>query len=201
MPSAADLVPLLHPIALCAFVGVTAGALLAAVGARMRLRRPRLAWHAPGRWARLPVGPTLFLGLVVAGGAHAWWTGSAVPISVMVGYPAGGLFWFAAVWVGRTVVVTEYGIVPAVRRTGDAVVWSQIVDYAITQREGTPQFVFFYRGAEGGRHRLDVKVPRARVAALREVVRQKLDARFSVRGEGTVDEGTYDRLDDRMDRL
>lgn len=202
MPPTADLVTVLHRIALSAFVGVTSVSMLVGVLSRLRLRRPLLVWRRSGPvpFTRLPLGPLLFLLLAAGGIGHAWVTGRSVPPAVLVGYPAGGLFWFVATWLTRSVVVTEYGIVPDVTRLHRAVVWSRIVDYFATTRQGQLRFVFFYRESDGGRRRLDLPVPEVHAARVRDIVERKLDARFAVSNEEVYDEEGIDRLDDRIDR-
>ena len=198
MLSAADLVPILHRVALSAFVGVTALSVLAALMGRIRLRHSVLAWQRPGVLVRPLLGPVLFLLLVAGGFEHAWLTGRTVPTALLVGYPAGGLFWLAATWMLRTVVVTEYGIVYDLSRIHRTVVWSQVVDYFTTTREGRPHVVFFYRGPQGTRRRLDLPVPKAYATTFHEVVERKLGARFSVPNE-EVSEEALGPLDDQID--
>lgn len=198
MPSVANLVPILHYVALSAFIGVTSISMLVAVVNRMRLHRPLLVWRRPGSILRLLQGPVLFLLLVGSGIGHAWLTGRSVPPAVLVGYPAGGVFWLIATWMLRTVVVTEYGIVHDLSWGHRAVVWSQVVDYFTTTRQSQPLVVFLYRGPDGERRRLDLPVPQTHAAALREIIEQKLEARFSMSDED-VDEEVLDRLDDRID--
>ncbi|MFB6099265.1 MAG: hypothetical protein ABEK84_09190 [Salinibacter sp.] len=199
MPFSPGFFSVLHQVVLGTFVGVTALSLLVAVERRARLRRPLLAWHRSGPFTRLPLGPVLFLILVAVGIGHAWFTGRPVPPIVLVGYPAGGVFWGLATWILRSVVVTDYGIVPDLTGPNQAVVWSRIVDYAVTTRGRRPHFVFFYRDDDGDRCRLDLSVPRPHAAALREIVGRKLDDRFSVPDEEVWDDEVLDRLDDRID--
>ena len=198
MPSATDLVPILHRVALLAFVGVTALSMLAALMGRIRLRCSVLAWRRPGVLVRPLLGPVLFLLLVAGGFGHAWLTGRSVPTALLVGYPAGGLFWLAATWLLRTVVVTEYGIVHDLSRMHRTVLWGQVVDYFTTTRQGHPHVVLFYRGPEGTRRRLDLPVPKAHATAVHEVIERKLGARFSVPDED-VSEEALGSLDDRID--
>ena len=198
MPSAADLVPILHRVALSAFVGITALSMLAVLMGRVRLRRSVLAWRRPGVLVRPLLGPVLFLLLVAGGFGHAWLTGRTVPTALLVGYPAGGLFWLAATWMLRTVVVTEYGIVHDLSRMHRTVLWGQVVDYFTTTREGCPHVVLFYRGLERERRRLDLPVPKAHATALHEIIERKLGARFSVPDED-VSEEALGPLDDRID--
>ena len=198
MPSAADLVPILHRVVLLAFVGVTALSMLAVLMGRVRLRCSVLAWRRPGVLVRPLLGPVLFLLLVVGGFGHAWLTGRSVPTVLLVGYPAGGLFWLAATWMLRTVVVTEYGIVHDLSRMHRTVLWEQVVDYFTTTRQGRPHVVLFYRGLERKRRRLDLPVPKAHATAVHEVIKRKLGARFSVPDED-VSEEALGSLDDRID--
>lgn len=198
MPSAANLISILHYAALSAFIGVTSISMLVAIMGRVRLRRPLLVWRRPGSILHPLQGPVLFLLLVGGGVGHAWLTGRSVPPAVLVGYPAGGLFWLVATWMLRTVVVTEYGIVHDLSQVHRAVVWSQVADYFTTTRQGQPLVVLLYRGPDGERRRLDLPVPQTHAAALREIIEQKLEARFSMPDED-VDEEVLDRLDDRID--
>lgn len=179
MPSVADVFWVLHLGVLGVFVGGTALLLLGAILSRVRVRRPVIVWHV-GPLTRVPIGPSLFLLLVAAGFAWVGLTGRHLPASAIVGYPAGGLFWFVAMWLVRTVVVTEYGVIPDVPRNRGAVAWSQVVDYVATSRRGSPHFVFRYeRRRDRERSRLDVPVPETHVDAFRELLRAKLDVRSS----------------------
>lgn len=154
-------------------------AMLYALISRLRLCRPRLSWSC-GSYCRIPIGPSLFLVAVAAALAAAYWTGRPVQPHVLVGYPAGGLFWWIATWLAQSVVVTEYGIVHDVTRISRAVAWGQVVDYAVAARDRHHHYVFFYDDPddEQPRQRLDVRVPNAHAADFAEVVAHKLDARF-----------------------
>lgn len=199
MPPVADLIPTLHRVALFAFVGVTAVFMLVAVVNRLRLRRPLLVWRRSGAFTHVPLGPSLFLMLVAVGGGHVWLTGRPVPLAVLIGYPAGGIFWAVATWITRSVVITEYGIVRDINQGHRAVVWSQIIDYFRTTRKEQPHFAFFYRDADGERRRLDLSVPEKHASFFREIVERKLRTRFSISSEDTYDEETLGHLDDRID--
>ena len=198
MPSAPDLFTVVHLTVLAAFVGVTSVSMLVAVVSRLRIRRPLLVWRE-GPLSPIPLGPSLFLLLVAGGGLHAWWTGRPVAASVLIGYPAGGVFWFIATWLVRSVVVTEYGLIPNVHRLHQAVTWSQIVDYFTTTRSGQPHFVFFFRDDDGQQQRLDLTVPEAKAEAFRDLVQRKLDSRFRWAAERAEDEIPMDRPDDPLD--
>lgn len=178
MPSAANLFWALHWIALAAFVGVTSVAMLVAVLSRLRVRKPLLIWRT-GPLIRIPLGPSLFLLLVVGGIGYASVMGRPVPTAVLLGYPAGGVFWFVATWLAQSVIVTEYGLIPDVTRLRSAVPWRAVIDYARTTRDGKPHFIFVYRVADGPPQRLDLPVPSAHAEPMRDLVRRKLDARFN----------------------
>ncbi|GEM_PF-482550 len=199
MPSTAGFVSVLHGVVLLAFVGVAATSMLAAVAARTRLRRPLVTWHRPRALLQVALGPGAFLLLVAIGFGHAWWTGRSVPGAMLVGYPVGGIFWAVATWVRRTVVVTEYGVAVGVGQDGHTVVWSGIVDYALTTREGRPHVVFLYRNEAGERRRFDLPVPSAYRGPVRDVMERKLASRFSVPEMETGDKEALDRLGDEID--
>jgi hypothetical protein len=186
MPSAANLFWALHWIALAAFIGATSVAMLVAVLGRLRIRQPLLVWRT-GPLTGLPVGPSLFLLLVAAGVGVAVVMGRAVPTAVLVGYPAGGGFWFIATWLAKSVLVTEHGLVPDLTRPQDAVSWHAIVDYVATRRDGQPHFIFVYRESNEQARRLDLPVPAASVGAVRDIVRRKLDTRFHDAAERRAD--------------
>lgn len=186
MPSAANLFLVLHWIALAAFVGVTSVAMLVAVISRLRIRKPLLVWHT-GPLTRFPLGPSLFLLVVAVGIGSAVVQGHPVPTAVLLGYPAGGLFWFVATWLAQSVLVTEHGLVPDVTRLHCAVPWRAVVDYVVTTREGQPHFIFVYRNADGPPQRLDLPVPDAHAEAVRDLVRRKVGNRFREAAMGVQD--------------
>ncbi len=200
MPSVADLISTLHLLALSAFVGGTLVAMLGVLLRRLRIRRSLLVWRA-GPLTALPLGPTLFLVVVAFGVAHAWATGRSVPLVVLLGYPAGGLFWFIATWVLQTVVVTEYGLIYDLSRPSRSIAWGQVFDYFMRTRSGQQHFVFVYRGPAGALHRFDLPVPDAKVDALQEIVERKLDSRFAFSVKQSYKRDVIDRLDDHIDLL
>lgn len=200
MASIADLFSTLHLLALSAFVGGTSVAMLVVVIHRLRIRRSVLVWRS-APFSRVPLGPTLFLVLVAGGFLHAWGTGRSVPLAVLLGYPAGGIFWFIATWMMQTVVVTEYGVISDLTRPRQAVSWGRVVDYFMDTRSGRQYVVFVCRGSDGTPHRVDLPVPDAHVEALREVLQRKLDARFTYSIRQSYREEIIDRLDDRIDLL
>jgi hypothetical protein len=188
MPSAVDVALGLHLAVLSVFVGGSSVLMLGAILRRLRVRRPLLVWRT-GPLPHVPLGPSLFLGIVCSGLLCANTLGWPVPASAAIGYPAGGLFWFVAVWVARSILVTEYGIVPDLPRPQRAVAWSQIVDYVVTARDGRPHLVVFFRDRESGaRRRLDLAVPDRRAEDLRAVLEAKLDGRLSVPADVSIPE-------------
>lgn len=196
MPSASTLFSTLHAVALAAFVAVTSVSMLVALVSRLRLRDPLLVWRRSGPLTCWPLGPTLFLLIVVLGMGHAALTGRTVPTTVLLGYPTGGLFWFVATWMARTVAITEQGVVHDATRPRRAVPWQRVVDYVATTRDGQPHLVLLYRDADDQPQRLDLSVPEAYAPALQEVVERKLDARFREASARTWDEGLLDRPDE-----
>lgn len=186
MPSAANLFWALHWIALAAFVGATSVAMLVAVMSRLRIRKPLLVWRT-GPLTRLPLGPSLFLLGVAVGIGYSVSQGHSVPPAVLLGYPAGGLFWFVATWLAQSVLVTEHGVVPDVTRPRRAVPWRSVVDYVVTTRDDQPHFIFLYRRADRPPQRLDLPVPPAHAEAVRDLVRRTLDRRFHEAAMGLRD--------------
>lgn len=193
--AAADVLSVLHRVLLAAFVGGTSVLMLLALIGRLRIRRPLLVWRT-GPLTSLPLGPSLFLGLVAAGLGYAVWADAAVAPSIAIGYPAGGVFWFVATWLARTTVITEYGVIHDITRIHRSVAWGQITDYVETTRQGRPHFVFLYRADDDSRERLDLLVPKAQQSAFRTLVTRKVDARLHLSDPApAVDEETLDELD------
>lgn len=190
MPVAADLFSVLHLGALSVFVGGTSVLMLVAVISRLRIRRPLLVWEK-GPLTRIPIGPTLFLVGVTVVLASVERSGGTVPLSAVIGYPAGGVFWFVAAWLVRSVVVTEYGLVTDLPHLHNAVAWCQIVDYAYTTRDGQSHVVFLYRDrTEPHPCRLEFSVPDAHVDEFRQILQTKLDSRLSITPHPVSDEKT-----------
>lgn len=199
MSLSTDLISILHRCALALFVGVTSVFMLVGIASRLRLRRPRLAWRRQGPVTRWPLGPSFFLLIVAAAFVHAWMTGRVVPVFVLVGYPSGGVFWFLGTWFDRSVVITDCGIVRDIHQLQRSVVWSQVLDYFTRTSGDEVRFVFFYRGQDGERRRLDLPVPRRRVSSFRRFVNRKLSTRFRVSSEDVSEEDELRELDDRID--
>ena len=179
MPTTADVLAVLHLALLAAFIGVASLSMLLTLISHLRVRRALLSWQQ-GRWRGIPFGPTCFLVASFIGLGYALTQGHPVRPSVLVGYPAGGAFWFVAAYLARSVLVTEYGLIHDINRISQAVAWSQIVDYFVVEAEQEARYVFFYRESGGGqRHRLELTVPASRVDAFQQIVHQKLEARFT----------------------
>ena len=179
MPTTTDLLSFTHLALLAAFIGVASLSMLLTLISHLRVRRAVLSWQQ-GRWGGIPLGPTCFLVAAIAGLTYALAQGHPVRPSVLIGYPAGGAFWFVAAYLARSVLVTEYGIIHDVNRISQAVAWSQVVDYFVVDAEGEVRYVFFY--CEDGRqqwHRLELTVPSRRAEAFQHIVDGKLEARFA----------------------
>lgn len=197
MPSVAHALTVLQHGGLLVFVGGTAAVLCAAIWRRMRVLRPLLTWR-DRTTSVLPVGPTLLLMVVGGGLGYAQWSGMPLSPSVVVGLPAGSVFWFGAVWIGQVTIVTEYGLVFSASRC--SVAWSQIVDYATTCRDGDLHLVLLYRTRDTrSRRRLAVPVPSRYAAPLRAIVRAKLAPRLAP-PPGAADTPILDPPDDAQDR-
>jgi len=182
MVSVADVLFGIHLTVLTVFVGVTSVAMLVAVLSRLRIPRTLCVWRR-GPLTSVPIGPSLFLLAVGLGFGWAAWAGVSIPPYVLIGYPAGGVFWAVATWLIRSVVLTEYGLVPNIHRLHKAVAWRQVVDYFVVPHEGRTRYSFLYV-EDGVRKRLDVSVPAHHEETVRRIVEGKLDVRFSA---STVD--------------
>jgi len=181
----------LHAAVLSVFVGATSVSMLLAIISRLRIRRPLHVWRY-GQFARIPIGPTLFLVLVAVAFGVAVAMGRTIEPHVLIGYPAGGVFWWIATWLCRSVIVTEYGIIHDVTCISRAVSWSQITDYFVTTGDdGWTYVALFYRDDDGTRQRLNVPVPKTHKAAFEKLISQKLDARFRCIMRETHDEEAF----------
>lgn len=198
MPVAADLYSVLHFGVLSVFVGGTSVLMLVAVISRLRVRRPLLVW-GKGPLTRVPIGPTVFLLGVAVAFLLMEWSGTPVPPSALIGYPAGGVFWVVAAWLVRSVVVTEYGLVTDLPHLHNAVAWRQIVDYVHTARDGQPHVVLLYRDDADQPRRLDVSVPKAHIDEFRHILQTKLDSRLSFLSQEVFDGNTVGYRDDSGD--
>jgi len=187
--SSADLFLVLHATVLSVFVGATSVSMLLAVISRLRVRRPLLVWRT-GEWMRIPLGPTLFLGAIGVAFAVSAWTGRGIDPHVMVGYPAGGAFWWVATWLCRSVIITEYGIIHDTTCISRAVSWSQITDYFVTEDNGRRVVAFFYRDDNDHRQRLNLHVPACHEEAFQRLLARKLDPRFRCMMREPYDEET-----------
>ena len=179
MSVAAHVLTTLHLILLTGFLAVTLLLLLVTAYNRWRVRRVLLSWQR-GRFYGLPVWPAAFLGAVLLFFGGAFVTGQVLPLSVFVGYLAGGVFWFVAGLLSASVLVTEQGVLQNANQTDEAVAWEQIVDYFEVSAGRKQRYVFFYLDPSDVRRRLEVTVPRAQSASFGKIVREKLDRRFGM---------------------
>ncbi|NBC87840.1 MAG: hypothetical protein GVY25_16795 [Bacteroidetes bacterium] len=189
--SPADILFLLHAAVLSVFVGATSVSMLLAVISRIRVRKPLLVWRT-GKFSRIPIGPTLFLAIVAVAFLASAWTGRSIAPHVMIGYPAGGVFWWIATWLCRSVIVTEYGIIHDVTCISRAVSWSQITDYFAAEDDGRAYMVFFYENDDGERCRMNLPVPESQRAPFEQLISRKLDPRFRCKMREPYDEEAFD---------
>ncbi len=180
MGDATNIWDLLHGAVVLMFVAVTMLLVLVTAANRLRFREVYLLWGT-GRLAGIPVLPALFLCLVVPLLAFEVVSGSAgmvVRPVLLVGYVMGGVLWYVAAMISQTLMVTPAGIVRNLNRSGQAVVWTQIEDYFVDEVES--RYVFIYHDAAGDRRRLEFSVPRPLRGRFRQIVAEKIDARFTV---------------------
>lgn len=179
MPTLADVLPVLHLTLLSAFVGVASVSMLATLISYLRIRRPLMAWRR-GPFRGFPLGPALFTIAVSTGLVYAWWTGYPVRPSLLIGYPAGGLFWCIGAFFSQSVLVTHYGVIYDINRISRSIAWGQIVDYFVVEDEGGRRYVFLYQDTETSqRGRFELRVPADQAESFHDIVEAKLDARFS----------------------
>ncbi|NNF04835.1 MAG: hypothetical protein HKN17_10250 [Rhodothermales bacterium] len=167
----------LHTVLVIAFIGVTALLLGVTLVHRMRIQRVRMSW-CPGQAGSLPIWPVVFIGVVAVFLVYAGNTFPVISFGVFSGYLLGGILWFCAVLLSSTVVVTEYGVIPEVGRTGEAVGWGQIRDYFEVSAGKQVHFVFIYSDFLGEKNRMEITVPAARERRFRSILREKLDTRL-----------------------
>lgn len=192
MPTTAELLSVLHLVLLSAFVGVASLSMLLTLISHMRVRRMLLAWRG-GRFGGVPPGPTCFLIVALGGLIYALMQGHAIRPSVLVGYPAGGAFWFVAAYLARSVIITDYGIIHDVNRISQAIAWGQIVDYFTVDVKRGVRYVFFYvEDDRRVRYRLEMTVPAACAEAFQHTVESKLAARFTPSLKETPDRKTLE---------
>ena len=123
-----DVVNTIHTILVLSFLAVTGMLLAMTTLHRLRIRGVRMTWYS-GKFNTIPVWPTLFMGLVIV---FLVYVQNAAPVLsgwIFGGYFLGGVFWFVAVAMSSTVVITDYGLIPEAGRTNEAVGWAQISDY------------------------------------------------------------------------
>ncbi|MCZ6757101.1 MAG: hypothetical protein O7C39_02355 [Bacteroidetes bacterium] len=178
----------LHLILVISFVSVTALLLSLTVLQRIRIRRVRMTWRS-SRVSRVPIWPILFVGAVTVFLVYAQNIFPAIHLSVYLGYLLGGILWFIAVILSSTSVITDYGIIPEIGRSGEAVAWGQISDYFEVKDERRVYFVFIYQDFIGVRQRLELAVPVIEVDRFSSIVRSKLDIR--------VEESVYEMTDSK----
>lgn len=167
----------LHTVLVLAFVGVTALLLGVTLVHRMRVRDVRMSWCS-ARGGSLPIWPIVFIGIVAVFLVYAGNTVPVISFEIFSGYLLGGLLWFSAVLLSSSVVVTEYGVIPELGRTGEAVGWGQVRDYFEVSAGKQIHFVFIYSDFLGEKNRMEITVPSTRERRFRRILREKLDTRI-----------------------
>lgn len=187
-----ELLSVLHLVLLSAFVGIASLSMLLTLISYVRVRRMLLSWRR-GRLGGVPLGPTCFLLIALGGLIYALAQGHAIRPSVLIGYPAGGAFWFVAAYLARSVIVTDYGIIHDINCISRAVAWRQIVDYFTVDTKRGKRYVFLYaEDDERPQYRLEVMVPAVHVDAFQRLVEVKLKARFALSREEAPDRKTFE---------
>lgn len=151
--------------------------MLVTLSQRMRLRRVLMTFRS--RWITPNSGVA---GIVLAGtAATSVWSltvGTATSPVVFLGYTLASAFWLAAALIDQLVVVTDYGLVTDLRRSDRSVAWGQILDYFVRGAGGRRRYVFLHADEELDPERLTITVPASCERSFREIVDEKLDARY-----------------------
>ena len=169
----------IHLILVSAFVAVTSLLLILTVTQRVRIRRVRMSWRS-SRAKHIPVWPIVFIGVVAIFLVYAQNTFPDVQIPIYAGYLLGGVIWFVAALLASSSLITDYGIIPEIGRSGDAIAWGQIVDYFEVEEGKQIHFAFIYQDFLGERKRLVISVPLVVVDRFQEILRSHLDSRMDV---------------------
>jgi hypothetical protein len=138
-----------------------------------------MSWRS-ARARHIPVWPIVFIGVVAIFLVYAQNTFPDVQIPIYAGYLLGGVIWFVAALLASSSLVTDYGIIPELGRSGNAIAWGQIVDYFEVEDGKEIHFAFIYQDFLGDRKRLEVSVPQTEVDRFRENLRSNLDSRMDV---------------------
>jgi hypothetical protein len=164
----------LHTVLAASFVAVTGILLGLTLIQRSRIRGVRMSWVSTGLGS-LPVWPSVFMGLVLVVMLYSSNTVASVDTNLYIGYFLGGILWFSAVYLGGSVVVTDYGIIPQATRSNDALGWGQVTDWFEQEESTSVRFTFLYQDGLGHRQRMDVVVPGPCLDRFRHLIRTKLD--------------------------
>ncbi len=169
----------LHLLLVLGLLGIASVLLLVTVTNRLRIRHTVLSWRRGPMWG-LPIGPSIFVALIVGAAALAFALGRPLGVALLGGYLAAGLFWMISSYLSRSIIVTEYGLITNVNCSDLSVAWGQVVDYFTFDTGKRQGHVFIYVDPGGKRKRLEVAVP----AALQEdfvlLVARKIDNRFEL---------------------
>ncbi|GAB5518971.1 MAG: hypothetical protein RhofKO_12220 [Rhodothermales bacterium] len=164
-------------ILLFTFLGVTSALLIATVTTRIRLRHVRMQWPT-GVLFGFPLGPSAFMSVIALSLVFIALERPPGEAIVPLGYLVGGSFWLLAVRLGKATVITDTTIYRTLNDTSTSLAWITIVDYAVQETPKEDRYVFFYRNGRGLRLRYELRVPKAKSAAFREVVDERLANRF-----------------------
>ncbi len=138
-----------------------------------------MTWRSV-RIKHIPFWPIVFIGVVAVFLVYAQNTFPDVQIQIYAGYLLGGVIWFVAALLASSSVITDYGIIPELGKSGEAIAWGQIIDYFEVEEGKQVHFGFIYQDFLGERKRLEISVPHAEVDRFREILRSQLDSRMDV---------------------
>jgi hypothetical protein len=181
MTSLYTVATLVHSVLVLSFMAVTCLLMIVSAMRRSRLRKVRLSWGS-GRLYGLPLVPTLFLAIVVGLiGIEVATDGLGTPFGwvILLGYLAGGLFWYIGAVLAAAVVVTDWGLSRRRRGKSETIPWHEVTDYLEKEPGRRTTFVFFRVDERGKKQRFEIEVPASRLASFREMVEGKLDARYN----------------------
>lgn len=181
MASLYTVASLVHSALVLSFMAVTGLLMLVSAIKRSRLRKVKMSWGS-GRFYGLPLIPTLFLTAVVGLiGIEVATDGSGTPFGwiILLGYLAGGLFWYIGAVLAAAVVVTDWGVSRRRRGKAETLPWHEVTDYLEKEPERRTTFVFFRIDERGKKQRFEIEVPSSRLTSFRELVEAKLDARYN----------------------
>lgn len=154
-----DVLPPLHSALLAAFILVTM-LLLATSSAGLKRAEDVVLFWRDVRVQPLPIGPIVFLCLMVVLLIGVPLLDLGIPAILPVGYFFGGLLWLLASLLTPAAVITHHGLIARTRGRRQRVAWRQITDYFRFEKRGRSGVVFLYIDRNGDRRRLELTIPR-----------------------------------------